>query len=189
MPDFDTLQELLKDDVVLDLVISRYGKKSVTLTEPGNSHHTGYSVAIHNMPENAVVMKTDNFPAPKTFFKNTKGECKRADFVIIANTDKENLFILIEIKKGKGSSERTIIRQLQGAQCVIAYCRSIGQVFWQQKDFLNPEKYKYRFVSIRNIGINKKPTYTPHRDGLHDCPERMLKITSPHHLQFKQLAG
>lgn len=47
----------------------------------------------------------------------------------------------------------------------------------------------YRFVSIRDIAINKKPTRISPLDGLHDSPERMLKINSPHHLQFKQLVG
>jgi hypothetical protein len=108
------------------------------------------------------------------------------------------------------------------------------------------DHYDYRFVSIRDIAINKKPTrisnaiklrfFVNHPsgakpteatsnklwvslrsgglhknvfglippsvgtglmaltrisplDGLHDSPERMLKINSPHHLQFKQLVG
>lgn len=49
--------------------------------------------------------------------------------------------------------------------------------------------YDYRFVSIRDIAINKKPTRISSLNGLHDSPERMLKINSPHHLQFKQLVG
>ncbi len=46
----------------------------------------------------------------------------------------------------------------------------------------------YWFVSIRDIAINKNPTRIP-LNGLHDILERMLKINSPHHLQFRQLIG
>lgn len=74
----------------------------------------------------------------------------------VTNTDKRNWIICIEMKKGKGDSEEEIICQLKGTQCFIAYCRAIGQAFWQQSEFLRPEAYEYRFVSIRNIGINKK---------------------------------
>ena len=189
MTDLEILNELFKKDAMIDIENSLYGKKAVTLSEPQCDDHNGYSVLIRNIPENAIVIKADAFPSPTTIFSNTRGECKRADFVIIANTDKENLFVVIEMKKGRGGSEKGIIQQLKGAQCVIAYCRSIGQAFWQQEGFLNPEKYDYRFVSIREIGINKKPTRRSSSDGVHDRPERMLKITSPHHLEFQYLAG
>ncbi len=136
------------------------------------------------------MIKRDAFSSPSTIFSNNRGECKRADFVIIANIQMKrtrNLIIFIEMKKGKGGSEQEIIQLLKGAWCVIDYCRSIGQKFWKQESFLNPNDYDYRFVSIRDIAINKKPTRSSSPDGSHNSPEQMLKINSPHHLQFKQL--
>ncbi|NEP60630.1 MAG: hypothetical protein F6K31_27135, partial [Symploca sp. SIO2G7] len=117
-----------------------------------------------------------------------RGECKRADFVIIADTDNKKVrkvILCIEMKAGKGGTESEIIQQLKGAQCFVAYCREIGQLFWNQKNFL--KGYEYRFVSLRDISIAKKTTRTSAKIGTHDCPERMLKITSPHHLQFNRL--
>jgi len=135
------------------------------------------------------VIKTDKFPAPNAIFNGYKEECKRADFVIIAHAKNTNWIVYIEMKKSKGNTEEKIIHQLQGAQCVIAYCRAIGNVFWAQPDFLNPITYQSRFVSIRDIGIPKKTSRLPPLSGLHNSPEKMLKINAPHHLQFNQLVG
>lgn len=165
----------------------------IKLHEPKCADNESYTVEIQQIPTDTVVIKTDKFPPPLDIFNKIKGVRKRADFVIITQTaikqKPKNLIIFIELKRGKTDLEASIIQQLKGAQCVIAYCRSIGQVFWQQPDFLNPDKYEYRFVSIRNINVNKKPTFHLNPDGVHNRPERMLKITSPNHLQFKQLVG
>jgi hypothetical protein len=91
------------------------------------------------------------------------------------------------MKAGRGGTEKEIIRQLKGAQCFVAYCREIGQSFWDHQNFL--KEYEYRFVSIRNISIPKKTTRPSSRSPLHDRPDRMLKISSPKGLQFNHLAG
>ncbi len=188
MSDLDILREMIKTEAAVEIKEDPYGKKAVTLTEPKGAGHSGYSVTIGGMPKDALVIKTDLFPAPKPVFKNSKGECKRADFVILAATGKRNIIICIEMKKGKGDSEEEIIRQLKGTQCFIAYCREIGRIFWQQPQFLKQETYEYRFVSIRDIGVHKKTSRIPPLSGLHDIPEKMLKINAPHRLQFNNLA-
>ena len=185
--DIDVLRELFSNSALVPFTKNVYGKTEVVLEEPSDATHDGYSVTISNVPDETIVIKTDRFPSPKTIFKPDKGTCKRADFVIIAYTDKDNWIIYIELKKGKGNSEKEIIQQLQGSQCLIAYCREIGQTFWQRSDFLKLEKYKHCFVSIRGIGINKKPTSESPHSGSHNCPENMLKINSPKYLQFKSL--
>lgn len=189
--DLEILRELLKKEVLVEIEESHNGRKIVKLHEPKCTEHNGYTVAIQQIPNDVVVVKIDKFPAPKTIFNGSEGECKRADFVIITQMTikqkKKNLIIFIELKKGKGGSEADIIQQLKGAKCVITYCRSIGQEFWKQQDFLNPNKYEYRFVSIRNIGLNKRVSYEKPKQGLHNCPEKMLKITSPNYLEFRKL--
>jgi hypothetical protein len=189
MSDFDTLRELFKTEALIALEENPYGKKKVILNEPPDAMHKGYSVTINGMPEEAIVIKTDKFPPAHAIFNNHKGECKRADFVIIAHAKNINWIVYIEMKKGKGNTETEIIQQLRGAECVIAYCRAIGKTFWESADFLNPETYQSRFVSIREIGIAKKPSRLPPLSGLHDCPEKMLKINAPRYLQFNQLVG
>lgn len=182
MPDIEILLEMIKDDARLE-VVNLNGKNQVTLIEPQNDKG---SVVVFGLPDDIVVIKADTFKSPDAVFCGSKGECKRADFVIVANTGNKKVILCIEMKAGR-DSEKEIIQQLAGTRCFIAYCQEIGKTFWQRQNFLNG--YVYRFVSIGHISIAKKKTRTTRHVGLHDQPERMLKIAWPHHLQFNQLAG
>jgi len=94
------------------------------------------------------------------------------------------VILCIEMKGGKGGLEKEIIQQLKGAQCFVAYCREIGQLFFgNDRNLL--KGYEYRFISIKDISISKKPSRT--KTAIHDRPDRMLKISSPKHLKFDQL--
>ena len=182
MPDIEILLEMIKDDAKLE-VVNLNGKNQVTLIEPQNDKG---SVVVFGLPDDIVVIRADSFKSPDTVFCGSKGECKRADFVIVANTGNKRVIVCIEMKAGR-DSEKEIVQQLAGTRCFIAYCQAIGKTFWQRKDFLND--YVYRFVSIGHISIAKKQTRITRHVGSHDRPERMLKIAWPHHLQFNQLAG
>ncbi len=57
------------------------------------------------MNEKQLVGISDVFSSPKKIFKNTKGECKRADFVIIAKGEKGSWIIYIEMKRSNYGSE------------------------------------------------------------------------------------
>jgi hypothetical protein len=184
MTDIDILRQLIKESVQVPFV-NDYdkSKKKIKLTEP---QHSNSSVTIYEMPDNVIIIKADMFKSPDTIFAGSRGECKRADFVIIADTNNKKVILCIEIKTAKGKEEE-IIQQLNGARCFILYCREIGRTFWKQRDFL--EGYEYRFVSVTHTGIDKKKTRIDRQPGVHDRPEKMLKISSPHHLFFNQLAG
>ncbi|MEJ6483658.1 hypothetical protein N0Y54_20440 [Nostoc punctiforme UO1] len=183
MSDIAILKEMIKETAIVPLE-NRHNKMQVTLTEapPAN-----YSITINGMPDddNVIVIKADAFNSPKTVFKGKFGECKRADFVIVADAENKKIILCIEMKGGKGGSETEIIQQLQGAQCFVAYCREIGQSFWKQRNFLSD--YMYRFVSIREISISKQKTRTERSTSNHDRPDRMLKISSPNYLNFNHL--
>jgi hypothetical protein len=183
MSDIAILQEMIKNTATLVLE-DYHSKKKITLEEPPPA---SYSVTIHGMPneDEIIVIKADTFISPNSIFEGSYGECKRADFVIVADTGKQKVIICIEMKAGKGGSEKEIIQQLKGAQCFINYCREVGQSFWEKQNFL--KEYKYRFVSIRNISISKKPTRSSTQTPENDRPEKMLKITSPKGLQFNSL--
>jgi hypothetical protein len=185
MSDIAILKEMIQETATISLE-ECYNKKQVTLVEPPPDN---YSVTIHGMPDNekVVIIKTDIFSSPNSVFKGNRGECKRGDFVIIADTDRKKVILCIEMKGGKGDSEKDIIKQLKGSQCFVAYCREIGRSFWQQQDFL--QGYEYRFVSIRDISISKKKTRIERSTGAHNCPERMLKISCPNRLEFNHLVG
>jgi hypothetical protein len=186
MSDIAILKEMIKQSATVPLVEDSYGKKQVKLTEPALPN---CFVTIRGMPndDQVIIIKVDDFTSPKAIFGGSQGECKRADFAIIADTGKKKVILCIEMKaKSKTSLEWEIIQQLKGAQCFVAYCQKIGKEFWSAKHFL--DAYVYRFVTIRNINIHKKPTREAITDN-HDCPENMLKISSPHYLQFNFLIG
>ena len=186
--DFEILQELIRDDALATVEHSN-GKRALILTESGNNRRIPYSLKIRNVPINVIAFRADTFPAPNCIFKNDKGQCKRADFVIIASDNKANWIVYIEMKSGGGGrSEKEIMQQLRGAQCLIAYCRAIGQEFWRERKFLGKNNYRQRFISIREIGTQKRPFFPP-KSAQHDSPDRMLKIKAPpkDSLWFNQL--
>lgn len=187
MSDIAILKEMIKDTATVQLEERQDGKRlnySVILTEPQDS----YSVTIDGMPnhDEVIIIKADTFVAPRAIFNCSKGECKRADFVIITDNGTEKTILCLEMKKRKGSN-KTIIQQLTGAQCFVAYCKEIGKAFWNQQDFL--KNYQYRFISISHISVPKKKTRNAPSTGTHDRPDRMMKISSPQDLQFARLAG
>jgi len=178
---------MLKNSVIIPLEPNPYKgtKTQVSLKEKD------YTIPIYGMPNNAevIVIKADAFSdiALTAVFNNSKHECKRADFVIIANTGKQKVIIFIECKaKTTTSTLKEIVQQLKGAKCFVAYCKEVGKIFWDNKNFLND--YEYRYVTLRNISISKKSTREKNTP-IHDCPENMLKIASPHHLEFNHLVG
>lgn len=181
MSDIDILKEMIKHTATV-----QYEEQRVELIE--SSANTKYSMEIHGMPNpnDCIIIKTDAFPAPKSIFANTKHECKRADFVIIADTGNKKVIICLEMKAGKGEKEE-IVQQLKGAQCFVAYCREIGRSFWDKQHFL--DQYEYRFVSIRNISMPKRPTRNTKQLPIHNTPDKMLKVTNPKGLRFHQLVG
>jgi hypothetical protein len=186
MSDIAVFKELIKATATVSLENCDGSSRKVSLREPPPA---GYTVIVHGMPDDdqAIVIKADEFTAPKGIFKNSKHECKRADFVIIADHNEKKVVIYIEMKAGKGGTEAEIIQQLKGAHCFISYCREIGKSFWNNQNFL--KDYEYRFVSIREISISKKPTRPSMKTSMHDRPDRMLKITSSKGLQFNRLVG
>lgn len=190
MADFDILRDLIRD-AVLASVECEYKKKTIVLEEPGDQQQSAYSLKIRNVPDAFIAFKVDAFPAPKNIFKNDKGECKRADFVIIASNDKVSWIVYIEMKGGNLGSEKEIVQQLRGARCLVAYCRAIGREFWQEPNFLAEKNYRQRFISVKNIQISKQPTRLGPKSGQHDTPENMLKLNGVANgrLQFNKLVG
>ena len=191
MSDVSILNKILNKQARVFVEEGLYGKSQVVLHEPKSVDHDAYSVVIHSIPKDAIVINADQFPSPSDIFNRSEGICKRADFIIITRSDTEkcnkHFVLFIEMKKGQGGSEKDIIKQLKGTQCLLSYCREIGKLFFNQPTFLSVQKYAYRFISIRYIGVNKKPTYNKPDNQIHNNPENMLKISAPKNLQFKQL--
>lgn len=152
MSDIAILKEMIRDFSVVTLVPSQTRNK-VILIEPQQPNS---SVTIDGMPDekNVIVIKADDFKSPETIFRGDHGECKRADFVIIADTGKKKVILCIELKTGQWGKTKEILQQLEGARCFAEYCREIGKLFWNQPKFLTD--YEYRFVSIKNFSVKKQ---------------------------------
>ena len=174
--DFDILKALLRD-VALARMELEY-KKDTLVLEESSDPEAPYSIRIRNLPEDVIALKADTFCPPKQIFQGNQGECKRGDFVIFASDNKKKWIIYVEMQGGKSKLEREVIQQLRGAQCLVAYCRAIGQEFWKEPNFLKTQDYRQRFVSFTDVGVQKQPTRPP-KLPLHDVPERMLKINAP----------
>ncbi len=187
MPDLDILRRMIQDAAQIPLAEDDYSNPIVTLEEP---QCPDSFVTIRRMPEDAVVISVDDFWSLEGMFTHEKGQCKRADFVIIADTGTQKVIVYIEMKRTHESST-TVIQQLTGARCFIAYCREIGQAsaFWNQRDFLSEYEERFVYIGHTNTSINKRPTRTPPETGVHDRPEAMLKLTAQHHLTLKRLIG
>jgi hypothetical protein len=186
MSDIAILKEMFTETATVPLQNDPYGKKVLILEEPDLPN---CFVEIRGIPndDQVIVIKGDKFPAPNKVFNGLKGECKRADFIIFADTDRKKVILCIEMKaKGTTAKEWEIIQQLKGTKCCVSYCQQIGKEFWEYSHFL--DSYVYRFVTIRNININKRTTQEKITDN-HDTPERMLKISNPKYLQFNRLIG
>lgn len=152
MSDIAILKELIRYHST-ETLVSTQAKNKVILTEP---QPPNYFVTIEGMPdeENVIVIKADDFKSPDKIFRGDHGECKRADFVIIADTGKKKVILCIELKAGQSGKTQEILQQLEGARCFAEYCKEIGKLFWNQPTFLT--SYDYRFVSIKNISIKKQ---------------------------------
>uniref|UniRef100_UPI0020C4BDE0 hypothetical protein n=1 Tax=Oscillatoria sp. HE19RPO TaxID=2954806 RepID=UPI0020C4BDE0 len=120
MGDIAILKEMLQDTATVPLE-ERNHKKQVTLAEPAPAN---YSVTLYGMPkeDEVIIIKADAFTSPNTVFKGKHGECKRADFIIIADTEKIKVILCIEMKAGKGDTEANIIKQLRVFQQINHPC-------------------------------------------------------------------
>jgi len=179
MSDIAILKEMIRDCAIVELEYKKEYKRDsylLKLTE----NQDNYSFVVNGMPkpDEVIVINLDEFFDVRKIFTGSKGECKRADFIIIANTTSEKVILCLEMKKSRDDNS-SIIKQLKGAKCFVSYCREIGRLFWNQPDFL--QDYQYRFVSIKNISISKTTTSSrksSQKNEIHDQPEKMLKISA-----------
>ncbi|MGK7943849.1 MAG: hypothetical protein AB4058_05210 [Microcystaceae cyanobacterium] len=183
--DLIILDEMIQDDAKVELIDDLSKKsKSVILREDDPYNKTHYEVRIRGLSEDTMVLKPDYFQSPQGFFKGNKGECKRSDFVIISDNEKKQVIVFIEMKAKKDKSE-SIIQQLKGAKCLIDYCQKIGQLFWQEKGFL--EDYQFYYVALTDLKLPKKPSRQGRNNPIHNYPDDFLKISGDKNIQFSRL--
>jgi len=180
LDDLEILNDLFAPTALIPLS-EEYGKKLVTLTEENDPES---SIAIKNVPDDAIIIDLDNNFSNDKLFQGNKKECKRADFIIFSEDKKCILFI--EMKKGSVAKSHHIINQLKGSFCVFQYIQSIAAQFFDSKDFL--KDYKKRFISIKETGNNSRKTSLSKDKNGHDTPDKPMKLKWAKQVQFNQLA-
>ena len=182
MNDIEILQEMLVPEARVEL--QQQGKPSVKLTDSQGKT----TVLVKGLPNETIVIRAEKFGPHDDVLKGAKGENKRADFVILTNEKTQKWIICIETQGGKSKNASDVVNQLKGAQCFIYYCKCLGKSFWNSEEFL--DGYRYRFVSMTKIYVNKKKTRYPWiqpKQELHETPEKFLNNSRSPSLHFKKL--
>jgi len=173
------LKELIADESTVELV-EDYSKYKCVLNESASD----YCVEICNIPMNAIVIKVDNFNSPNGFFRNSKMECKRADFIIVVE-EPEPQVLFIELKRsGRSSTSKEIIAQLKGAYCAFSYCEKIISEFWSSENIF--EGFEKRYYVFYSIPITKSMTYEKPKGKDNLSPDKARHI-SDKRIQYRKL--
>ena len=182
--DIQILREMISPEAQVTLQPTQ-GKSFVQLTDLTS----GTTVKINGVPHDSIVIRAEDFENPLTIFNGSRGECKRADFVIVSNEeDKRRWIICIETQESDSKKAWHVIQQLKGACCFINYCKCIGKSFWGSEQFL--DDYQWRFISIVEINFNRSRRKTQHfysTAELHDCPDDFKKLPQRTTIHFSKL--
>ena len=185
MNDIQILQEMLVDRLQVRSEQHRQGRPSVELTDLTS----GTTVKIKGLPHDSIVIRAEDFENPLDIFNGSKGERKRADFVIVSNDESGRKWIIcIETQEMDTKLASHVIQQLKGAYCFISYCKCIGKSFWESEEFL--DGYEHRFISIVDLNFNRsrrrtQPFYSAGES--HDRPNVFLKISQSPTIYFRKL--
>ena len=187
MNEIAILKTMLVSDAQISLQPS-LGRPSVRLTDK----QAKTTVEIKGVPHDTVVVRAEDFEDPLAVFNGTRGERRRADFVIVSIDGNRKWIICIETQAGNSKTRSHVEAQLKGAACFISYCKCIGKMFWESIEFL--DDYQYRYVSMVDISANKEIKKTRHypqrvqsESGLHSAPADFLKFYRSTSLHFKKL--
>ena len=174
MNDIEILREMLVSDAQVPLQQEEGRPPSVQLTDT----QSGTTVKIKGLPHDSIVIRAEDFEDPLTVFKGSKGERRRADFMIVSN-DTKKWIICIETHDSDHKGRAEVIDQLKGALCFVNYCKCIGQEFWLEKEFL--DGYEHRFIYMAYASIDKRSTHPNTPRSLGNRPENYLKISGKSH--------
>ena len=134
----NALRSLISDNASVPLIISE-GKCFCVLTEV----ESDYDFTVYNPPNDAIIIKCDKFPTTgNVFFKGKNKESKRADYVLVSESEKVLMFF--ELKRSKSSSSaKNVVAQLKGAKCIMDYCESISSSFLNENRIFLGFEHKY----------------------------------------------
>lgn len=196
--DYRILSQLIAQSAQIQPIELPYESQSreVILTE--EDQNIQYSLKIKGLPLETFVIKSDQFAPPVGFFQGSQGECKRSDYIILANINSRKTVIFLELKLGNPDNQ-DIINQLKGSFCLFKYLQKIGQVFWKNPNFLN--NCHVQFVTIKNIpkqgNLNKRSSQFKRENlvtsiqindhNLEEMPRHYLSVRHQQEIYFRVL--
>ena len=160
-----------------------YDRHKVTLTEPACADA---QATIFNVPERAIVVRLDESLTLQRVFRGDLGECKRSDFLILAERGPSLVIVHVEMKRA-GGKHAEVVRQLEGSRCFVLYMQALGKAFSSHKTFLDDARH--RFVSIRHARPQKRKTKITRAGATHDRPDRPMIVSGPNYVHFDKIAG
>ncbi len=166
-------------------ITRNYRNHSVTLREPQQPDST---VEIHGLPHDAIIIKLDKFPDPGHFFNKERGECRRADYAIVTDTNGSKRLLVIEIKR-ENDQHNFLTQQFRGARCVLAYCEEVARQFYDCGDLFQGFEFRYIAFCRTCSRLRKQKTRPPMTGKRHDKPHLFMKIENPNHIQYNHLVG
>jgi hypothetical protein len=176
------LAELLEPNAVIRPRLSVYGKCELELHEPDE---VDCVVLIRDVPSDVLAIKADLFPQPRGVFRGSKGECRRADYIVFS--ENANTIIFVELKL-TGAQHNHVTQQLNGAHCLLHYCQEIVFRFWGVSSFLS--SCNKRYVHIISSSLHKRPTRpTKQLPARHNTPENHMRIANNSYISFNLLAS
>lgn len=172
----DIMKELINEKSIVKLKENN-GKFSGILEEPNSD----YSFEISGLPKGVLIIKCDDFPDTTQFFKNSKKECKRADYVVLSSSD-SRMFI-IELKRSKDSSNNAdTTAQLKGAGCIMKFCETIAEIFWNEKAIFGDYQQHY----FKYYANPRKRPFCQKQNSSNNLPEN-ARIIDGKKIQYNRL--
>ena len=99
MNEIEIFQQMLKSDIQVELK-QQPDNPSAELRD----EKSGTKVLIKGLPDDSIVIRAEKF-GPHDVFKGSKGERKRADFVILSSENTKKWIVCIEIQGGNSKKE------------------------------------------------------------------------------------
>lgn len=176
LPPIDELQALLKPR----MIVHHFDDSGVLAVRLKEDKEPKCYVDLRNIPNDALIIRADRFPAPNKAFKANKRCCCRADFILVSKQMLKVVFI--ELKCGTAYKPAHVTAQLKGAVCFFEYCQSMLNWFFETSDAF--QNFDFRFVCLIR-GTNKEPT-TP-KLSPNKKPEQARYIFRPVKADFNSM--
>lgn len=135
-----------------------------------NDPSNPYEIELKGLPPDSLLVKIDRFKEKTDFLNGKNGIARRADFALINN----DAIVFIELKSGRIQPNQ-VERQLHGAQCVMDYCASIGNRFFNDPNFLNPAIKNQHLILLHITGSINKRRSTPVKNKQPNRPFKTIK--------------